>query len=445
MATASREGSLEAPTRHPLGQKDPGFYDETAIFDELERVFDICHGCRRCVSLCNSFPTLFDLVDESSTMEVDGVERKDYWDVIDNCYLCDLCYLTKCPYVPPHEWNVDFPHLMLRAKALGYKQGRTKFRDKLITSTDTIGKLASIPIVVNVVNAVNRNENTRALLESSLGIDARARLPGYHSDTLSKRTRQHQPGDFEIQATDKTVGKVAIFATCYGEYNEPLIGEDLLAVFEHNKIPTMIVKNTLCCGMPKLELGDLDSVEKLKNHNIPLLAKLVDEGWDIISPVPSCTLQFKQELPLMFPEDTDVAKVQQAFFDPFEYLALRHKAGLLNTDFANRIGKIAYHVACHQRVQRIGMKTRDILALIPDTEIDAIERCSGHDGTYAIKKEFHDISMKICKPVVARVKKAEPDAYASDCPMAGHQISAGLADGSSTQHPISLLRQAYGI
>jgi Fe-S oxidoreductase len=445
MATASREGSLEAPTRHPLGQKEPGFYDEAAIFDELERVFDICHGCRRCVNLCNSFPTLFDLVDESSTMEVDGVERKDYWDVVDNCYLCDLCYLTKCPYVPPHEWNVDFPHLMLRAKALGYKQGRTKFRDRLITSTDTIGKLASIPIVVNVVNAVNRNENTRALLESSLGIDARARLPEYHSDTLSKRTSHHQPGDFKIEATSKTSGKIAIFATCYGEYNEPLIGGDLLAVFEHNKIPTMIVKNTLCCGMPKLELGDLNSVEKLKNHNIPLLAKLVDEGWDIISPVPSCTLQFKQELPLMFPEDTDVGKVQQAFFDPFEYLALRHKAGLLNTDFANRIGKIAYHVACHQRVQRIGMKTRDILALIPDTEIDTIERCSGHDGTYAVKKEFHDISMKICKPVVKRVQKAEPDAYASDCPMAGHHISAGLADGSSTKHPISLLRQAYGI
>ena len=145
MATASREGSLEAPTRHPLGQNEPGFYDETAIFDELERVFDICHGCRRCVSLCNSFPTLFDLVDESSTMEVDGVDRKDYWNVVDHCYLCDLCYLTKCPYVPPHEWNVDFPHLMLRAKALGYKQGRSKFRDRVITSTDNIGKTRQHP------------------------------------------------------------------------------------------------------------------------------------------------------------------------------------------------------------------------------------------------------------------------------------------------------------
>jgi len=445
MSTGSREGSLEAPTRHPLGQNEPDFYNETAIFDELERVFDICHGCRRCVSLCNSFPTLFDLVDESSTMEVDGVDRQDYWKVVDNCYLCDLCYLTKCPYVPPHEWNVDFPHLMLRAKALGYKQGRAKFRDKMVTSTDTVGKFASIPIVVNIVNAVNKNEHTRALLESALDIHADARLPEYHSDTLSKRSRAHQPAAMEPTATDRTTGKVAIFATCYGEYNEPQVGEDLLKVFEHNGIPTMVARNTACCGMPKLELGDLDSVEKLKQHNIPLLAKLVDEGWDIISPVPSCTLQFKQELPLMFPEDAEVTKVQQAFFDPFEYLALRHKAGLMNTDFANRIGKIAYHVACHQRVQRIGLKTRDILALVPDTEIDVIERCSGHDGTYAIKKEFHETSMKIVKPVVNRVRKAEADAYASDCPMAGHHISAGLDDGSHTQHPISLLRQAYGL
>jgi Fe-S oxidoreductase len=445
MSTVTREGSLEAPTRHPLGQNEPGFYDETAIFDELERVFDICHGCRRCVNLCNSFPTLFDLVDESSTMEVDGVERKDYWNVVDHCYLCDLCYLTKCPYVPPHEWNVDFPHLMLRAKALGYKQGRSKLRDKVITSTDAIGKLASIPIVANVVNAVNTNEHTRALLESSLEIHAEARLPRYHSNTLSKRSARHQPADIEIAATDRTSGKVAIFATCYGEYNEPLIGEDLLAVFEHNQIQTMIVKNTVCCGMPKLELGNLDAVEKLKSHNIPLLAGLVDDGWDIISPVPSCTLQFKQELPLMFPQDVAVAKVQQAFFDPFEYLALRHKAGLMNVEFVNAIGKIAYHVACHQRVQRIGLKTRDILALIPQTEIDVIERCSGHDGTYAIKQEFHDTSMKIGKPVVTRVRKAQADAYASDCPMAGHHISAGLDDGSETRHPISLLRQAYGV
>lgn len=445
MSSATREGSLQAPTRHPLGQNDPAFYDEQSVFSELERIFDICHGCRRCVSLCNAFPTLFDLVDKSSSMEIDSVPKQDYWSVVDQCYLCDLCFQTKCPYVPPHEWNVDFPHLMLRAKALGYKQGRTKMRDKLITSTDRIGKLASIPILVNLVNAVNKNEHTRALMETAIGIHAEAKLPSYHSNTLSKRTRNHRPDEAITIASDKTTGKVAIFGTCYGQYNEPHLGEDLIAVFEHNNIPTLVIPNTVCCGMPKLELGDLDSVEALKNKNLPILSQLVDDGWDIISPVPSCTLQFKQELPLMYPLDEPTAKVQHAFFDPFEYLMLRHKAGLLKTQFKNQIGKISYHVACHLRVQKIGLKTRDILSLIPDTEIDTIERCSGHNGTYAVKQECHQASMKICKPVVKRVKTYQPDVYTSDCPMAGHHIAAGLNDGSDTVHPITLLRQAYGI
>ncbi len=445
MSSASREGSLQAPTRHPLGQDHPDFYNETAVFDELERVYDICHGCRRCVSLCNAFPTLFDLVDESDTLEVDGVDRANYWQVVDQCYLCDLCYLTKCPYVPPHEWNVDFPHLMLRAKALGFKQGRTKMRDKLITSTDKLGSFASLPIVANVVNAVNKNEHTRSLLETAMAIDADARLPEYHSRTLSKRTRHHRPNVESAVACKKTQGKVAIFATCYGEYNEPHLGEDILAVFEHNDIPTMVIPNTVCCGMPKLELGDLVSVTGLKDQNMPILERIVAEGWDIISPVPSCTLQFKQELPLIYPDDERVARVKNAFFDPFEYLMLRHKAGLLKIDFKHSLGKISYHVACHQRVQRIGMKTRDILSLIPDSEIDTIERCSGHDGTYAIKQEFHQTAMKIAKPVVNRIKKFEADVYTSDCPMAGHHLSAGLDDDSETVHPITLLKQAYGL
>jgi len=440
-----REGSLEAPTRHPLGQNDPEFYNQDACFEELERVYDICHGCRRCVSLCQSFPTLFDLVDESDTMEVDGVAKEDYWKVVDHCYLCDLCYLTKCPYVPPHEWNVDFPHLMLRAKAIGYKQGRTKKRDKIITSTDAIGKLASIPVVVNVVNAVNKNSTARGMLDSTLGIHPDSKLPQYHSKTLSKRIGAHQPDTRKAKAAGTTSGKVALFGTCYGQYNEPHLGEDMLKVFEHNDIPFMVIPDTVCCGMPKLELGDLDSVDKAKQHNIPLMAKLVDEGWDILSPVPSCALQFRQELPLMYPEEADVIKVQAAIFDPFEYLMLRHKEGLLKTNFQSSPGKISYQVACHQRVQRIGMKTRDVLSLIPDTEIDTIERCSGHDGTYTFKSEYHKDAMKILRPVVNRVKKFEADVYTSDCPMAGHHISTGLDDGSEPTHPITLLREAYGL
>ena len=444
MSTSNREGSLEAPTRHPLNWQDAEFYNEVSLFQELERVFDICHGCRRCVSLCNSFPTLFDLVDESKTMEVDGVAKADYWQVIDHCYLCDLCFLTKCPYVPPHEWDLDFPHLMLRAKAVKYKQGKTSARDKILSSTDAVGKLAGIPVVVQTVNAVNKNKLGRKLLEKTLGVHADATLPKYHSKTLRKRLKGHSSG-LAVVPTDKTNGKVALFATCYGNYNEPRLGEDLVAVLEHNGIPVTLVNKETCCGMPKLELGDLDAVKKARDINIPELIRLVNEGWDIIAPVPSCTLMFKQELPLMFPEDADVQKVAAAIFDPFQYLALRHKAGKLKTDFPNSLGKVAYHVACHQRVQKIGLKTRDILALVPGTEIEVIERCSGHDGTYAVKTEFHMISMKIARPVVNKVKKFDPDHYGSDCPMAGHQIENGLDNGKKTEHPISLVRQAYGI
>ncbi|MCK5394722.1 MAG: Fe-S oxidoreductase [Gammaproteobacteria bacterium] len=441
----AREGSLEAPTRHPLGQDTAEFWDEEKLFSELERVFDICHGCRRCVSLCGSFPTLFDLVDESDSMEVDGVAKKDYWKVVDDCFLCDLCYLTKCPYVPPHEWNVDFPHLMLRAKAQKFKNGDTKLRDRLITSTDTLGKFATIPVINQTMNAVNKNGLTRKLLDKALGIHPDSLLPKYETNTLVKRNKKRISQNNRAEATDRTTGKVAVFATCYGNFNEPQIGEDLIKVFEHNGLEVQLVQDTQCCGMPKLELGDLDAVAKAKDTNIKILAQLVDDGWDIVTPVPSCTLMFKQELPLMYPNEADVIKVQQAMFDPFEYLILRNKADKLNTDFKTSLGKISYHVACHQRVQRIGMKTREVLELIPDTEVLPIERCSGHDGTYTFKSEFHDTAMKICKPVVNRVKQSGADVYTSDCAMAGHHIEAGLADGSKPIHPISLLKKAYDI
>ncbi len=441
----SREGSLEAPTRHPLDWKNPEFYDESALFKELERVFDICHGCRRCFSLCQSFPTLFDAIDASDTLELDAVPKATYWQIVDHCYLCDMCYMTKCPYVPPHPWNVDFPHLMLRAKAVKFRKGQTKTRDRVLTSTDSVGRLAGIPVVVQIVNAANRNKLFRKALDKTFGVHPDAIVPEYHSDSFRKRWHNASTANPEVQPTTATRGRVALFATCYGNYNEPQLNDDLVAVFRHNGIALTIAAKERCCGMPKLELGDLDSVRRAKEANIPVLAKLVDEGWDIVAPVPSCVLMFKQELPLMFPDDADVAKVRSAIFDPFEYLMARHKDGKLRTDFKQSLGKISYHVACHLRVQNIGMKTRDLLQLIPQTQVEPIERCSGHDGTYAVKSEFHESSMKIARPVVERVQQAQADHYSSDCPMAGHQIENGLDTGKAPEHPMTLLRAAYGI
>ena len=443
---ARREGSLEAPTRHALDWRAPEFYDEGSLVKELERVYDICHGCRRCFSLCNAFPTLFDLIDNSESMELEGVAKKDYWQVVDHCYLCDMCYMTKCPYVPPHPWNVDFPHLMLRAKAVKFKKGETSARDKFLTNTDTVGRLAGIPIVVNAVNAVNKNAPARRLMDKIMGVHPDALLPEYHSRTLRKQARVRQAADgSNAVAAGGTRGRVALYATCYGNYNEPDLGLDLIAILEHNGIPVRLAERERCCGMPKLELGDLESVARAKDTNIPVLARLVDEGWDIVAPVPSCVLMYKQELPLMFPDDADVAKVRDAIYDPFEYLMLRHKEAKLRTDFKNRLGKISYHVACHLRVQNLGLKTREVLQLVPGTEVEPIERCSGHDGSYAVKSEFHEISMKICRPVVSRVEAANADHYSSDCPMAGHQIENGLKNGRKPEHPLKLLRQAYGI
>ncbi len=446
-----REGSLQAPSRHPLDWRSADFNDPASLEKELERVFDICHGCRRCFSLCNSFPTLFDAIDASPTLELDGVDKKVYWDVVDHCYLCDMCFMTKCPYVPPHAWNIDFPHLMLRAKHHQHRNGEHSFRDKLLSNTRGLGRIAGIPVVAEVVNAVNATKLGRKLLEATLGVDASAPLPKFHSTTGAKRARRIAGKANEVTPTETTRGKVALFVTCYGDRNEPHLPEDLTAVFEHNGIPVKIVEKEKCCGMPKLELGDLQTVEKYKNFNVPALKALIDEGYDIVAPIPSCVLMFKQELPLMFPADADVQAVKARIFDPFEYLMLRHKAGLLRTDFTHKLGKVSYHVPCHLRVQNIGLKTRDVLKLVPDTTVEVIERCSGHNGTYAVKQEYRAASVKIGKPVVARVQQADADHYSSDCPMAGHQIESGLTTSEpggvkrEPEHPMTLVRKAYGL
>ena len=442
---SGREGSLEAPTRHALGWQDPQFYDPVALDKELERVFEICHGCRRCFNLCNSFPTLFDLIDASASGEIDGVDKTAYRQVVDQCYLCDMCYMTKCPYVPPHPWNVDFPHLMLRAKAVKHRGGGTRFRDKVLSSTDLMGKIAGIPVIAEAVNAINRSSVGRKILDATLGVHPEAPVPPYRSNTLRHQLGSRITPPAEARAAGATRGKVALFATCYGNRNEPEIGLDLAKIFEHNGIEVALAERENCCGMPKLELGDLEAVAELKAGNVPALLAMIERGYDIVAPIPSCVLMFKQELPLMFPDDADVATIERHMFDPFEYLALRHKAGLMRTDFSRPLGKVAYHVACHLRVQNIGLKTRDILQLVPGTTVEPIERCSGHNGTYGVKREFRDISMKIGKPVVQRVQASGADYYASDCPMAGHQIESGLDHGPPPTHPLTLLRMAYGL
>jgi Fe-S oxidoreductase len=446
-----REGNLEAPTRHAIDWKNPAFYDLDACNAEMERVFDICHGCRRCVSLCQSFPTLFDLVDATADGEAHGVAKEDYWKVVDQCYLCDLCYVVKCPYVPPHPWNLDFPHLMLRAKAIKNRQGRVGGGEKFLASTDVHGSFAGIPVVVQTVNAVNRSKPGRAAMDKLLGVHPDAWMP----ELARKRFRwsaTKKGSATHVVDGDRAPGKVAVFATCYVNYNEPGIGHDLLKILEHNAIPYEVVEKESCCGMPKFELGDLAAVEKHKEANLPVLAKYAREGYAIVTAVPSCTLMFKQELPLLFPNDADVIAVRDAMYDPFEYLVARVRDGLLKTDFRRDLGKVSYHVPCHGRVQKIGRKTEEMFRIVGETvkvQLNTVERCSGHAGTYGVKKATHPVAMKIGKPVFKSMAKDDPDVVASDCALAMHHIGQGMAQAGTParqlQHPLSLLRHAYGL
>ncbi len=442
-----REGNLEAPTRHPLDWTNPDFYNTEKLEAEMERVFDLCHGCRRCVNLCGSFPTPFDLVDATEEGEVEGVAKADYQKVVDQCYLCDVCYMTKCPYTPPHPWNIDFPHLMLRAKAVAFKQGKASFRDKLLSSTDQLGHFAGIPIVTQAVNAVNNIGVTRLAMEGALGVDKKAWIPEYAPKTFPQLAKPSKP--YAVKDGERTPGKVAIYATCYINYNEPGIGQDLIKILNHNEIPYALVDKEACCGMPKLELGDLESVKENKEKNIPKLAKLAREGYAIVTPIPSCTLMFKQELPLMFPDDADVQAVKEAMWDPFEYFIARSKDGLLKQDFKEELGHVSYHVACHSRVQNVGQKTAEALKLIPGTAVNVVERCSGHSGTWGVKKEFHAMAMKIGRPVFRSMAEETPNYISSDCQLAGHHIAQGMEElglpKTAMAHPLTLMAKAYGL
>ena len=426
-----KEGGLATAKRQPIAwESDPDFFNEEALNAELERVFDVCHGCRRCVSLCQSFPTLFDLIDESTTMEVDGVAKADYGKVVSECFLCDLCFEVKCPYVPPHEWNIDFPHLMLRAKMIKYRKEGPTTRDKVLTSTDKVGMLATIPVVSTVVNAVNKTKPFRIIMEKTLGVHRDATILEYHK------------WDKKVNLGDDSV---VLFSGCYANYNNPSLAQDLVDVYERNGIGIKLLEKEQCCGMPKLELGDIKSVKKTKDSIMEYLTPELERGAAVVSPVPSCVLMMRKEWQLLFPNDKRLELLATLVFDPCEYLLQKDKNKKLSKEFRNTLGKVSYHVACHQRVQNIGHTTRKLLELVPGTEVTLIERCSGHDGTYGVKLETYDNSIKLVKPLVDFVNNCNPDYFCSDCSLAGGHITANLNKKMINYHPLSLLKIAYGI
>jgi glycerol-3-phosphate dehydrogenase subunit C len=440
-----REGSLEPPVRHPIAWQDPDFYDMAKIEAEMHRVFDICHGCRRCFNLCDSFPRLFDLVDASPD-EIAGVNPADYKQVVDACTLCDLCFMTKCPYVPPHEWALDFPHLMLRYRAAELKAGKEDKVGAQFTETDRNGKAAGL--VAPIANAAAKNGLARAVLEKVAHVDREAYLPKFHGRTFVMRAAEDRP---EVNAKAPAFGRKAVlYATCFANYNNPEIGTATQAVLARNGVETEVVYPR-CCGMPHLERGDVARVAEHAVTVADALLPYVAEGYDVIALVPSCALMLKFEWPLILPQDARIKTLSDATYDVAEYVVDIARREGLAPGLNPLPGGMAVHIACHSRAQNMGQKAAEMLKLIPEADLAVIERCSGHGGSWGIFKGNFQTALKVGKPVARQAIASGKAFVASECPLAGEHIVQGMErlDASKAPehafHPIQLFARAYGL
>lgn len=442
------EGGLGAPVRHPIAWRDPDFYDSEKLDAELRRVFDICHGCRRCFNLCDSFPRLFDLLDDSPSGELDTVDSADFKSVVDACTLCDMCFMVKCPYVPPHEFNLDFPHLMLRYRAWEAKNGQVSFKARQLTKTDRNCKIGcGMSSLANWACDAS-NSLTRPVMQAGLGIHRDAALPEFSARPLTDGGRAKP----EINTNAPAFGrKAVIYATCFGNYNNTAIGEATIKVLAQNGVETEIVYPR-CCGMPQLEQGDIAAVAESAEATARDLGEWIQRGYDVIVLVSSCALMLKFEWPLIVPNNDAVKRLSHATSDISEYLVGMAKKEGLADGMAALDGGVTVHMACHARAQNMGQKASELLRLIPDTEISVIERCSGHGGSWGVFKKNFEVALKIGKPVARDVKKQTPVHLVSECPLARDHILQGVEklDGdvsgtSDARHPIELIAHAYGL
>ncbi|MDN5870218.1 MAG: glycerol-3-phosphate dehydrogenase [Nitrococcus sp.] len=446
------EGGLQAPMRHPLDWQDPDFYDRNKLQAEERRVFDVCHGCRRCFNLCDAFPRLFDLIDESETGEVESVPSQAFQQVADACTLCDMCFMSKCPYVPPHELNIDFPHLMLRHRCVDEREQRHSMADHALSRTDRNGRLAA-PLAP-LVNWTTRTDNrlTRALLEKTVHIHKSAQLPKYHRRTFLHQAQDNPPA---LNTQAPAYGRRAVlYATCFVNYNNPAIGRAARAVLAKNGVDTSVVYPG-CCGMPRLEQGELEAVAEAATTIARELCAWTENGYQIIALIPSCALMIKFEWPLIAKSDPAVQKLARSTMDISEYIMdIARNEGLAD-GLQPLPGGIMVHLACHARAQNMGAKAAEMLRLLPDSDVSVIERCSGHGGVWGVERDNFDVALKVGRPVARRVATEGKRWLASECPLAGVHIAQGIErlaaeDGRSAaiepaRHPIELLARAYGL
>ena len=414
---------------------DPEFWDEAALDAEMRRQFDVCHGCRRCFNLCDSFPRLFDLIDEADTMELDSVSSDGFRDVVGACTLCDMCFMVSCPYVPPHAFRIDFPRLMLRARAVDFRKGRSGWRDRQLAETDRNGRLAALG--AGLLNRLLRQRPVRVLLEWFAGVHRLADLPSYVARPLLRRKRRRS----------STGGRKAlIYATCFVNYNTPSVGEAALGVLERCGVETTLVYPR-CCGMPQYEQGDVERVRRTAVQTAAELAPRLEEGAAVIALTPSCALMLKSEWPALAPDDRNVRKLAASTRDIDEYVMEIAADGDLAPGLQPIKGGITVHLACHSRAQNIGPKAAQMLRLIPETKVTVVERCSGHGGVWGMKKRWFDTACKHGRPAAAAVMRADHPQLAAACPLAGLHLAQSIRQkggvAPSVRHPIEFLAASY--
>ncbi len=409
---------------------DPRYWDRQGLRQELERVFEICHLCRLCFNLCPSFPALFEAVDRHGG-EVRGLTPREVDRVVETCYQCKVCYV-KCPYTPDdqHEFQLDFPRLMLRANALRARERGLGLRARLLARPELIGRLAGLTAPLS--NWANRQAWLRAGLELVLGIHRRKKLPEFHSETFEDWVRKQPPpaGD-----PDRAV----LFITCAVNFNAPQVGRDCLEVFARNGIALTCPKHN-CCGMPALEAGDVELARRLARANVESLLPHVRRGKKVLALDPTCTYMLRKEYPELagVPEAREVAAATR---DVCEFLFELKQQGEFRRDFRSTPGRIAYHLPCHLKAQNIGYRSRDMMRLIPGASVRLVDQCSGHDGTWAMKKEFFPLAMLAGQKAFEQIRAAEADLWASDCTLAAVQFEQAL--GRRPVHPIQVLARAY--
>jgi Fe-S oxidoreductase len=417
---------------------DPRYFDAKDLRSEVERVFSLCADCRMCVKFCGSFPTLFDAIDRYCTdekyAEVDAKKLKpqDVHRVVDLCFQCKLCYI-KCPYTPgDHDWAIDFPRLMARAKAIHVNEKGVPLADKVLGNVDLIGRLGTAASAL--ANWANESRIHRRFMESLLGIHEDKKLPSFAAKTFAA----------QFDARRKTlegaaVDRIAFFSTCYVNYNQPEIGLDTLEVMEHNRVDVAFAYER-CCGMPLWHNGDMTAAIEAARANVASLLEYVKDGRTVIATNPTCSQMIRVEYPRLL-GTKEASQVAAKTMDPMEFLARLAAQGKLNKNFKTAAGKVNYHMPCHLRAQNIGYKTRDVLALLPKTQVRVIEECSGHDGTWAMKKENFEQSLKYGGRAFKEMAEGNPETTCSDCPLAAIQIEQGA--GRRPLNPIQILARSY--